>query len=208
MWGNYAISKQEYCYLCTIYSNLVIYVCTKIETALRDFFQYKKGGFIPQKGIIGRYIFRNRQQVREEQRNALFRFLRMTEWLDEVKQKAKAEKCPKTTRTALPPSALSAMTSTPCKFIPNPQDAEQILKLLHELIDGQTKPIDIVMPIRAAIEAGVIRRPTWDEFCAEFGVHKLKAKSSFSLYTGDGYRYNTEVFNLTLAKFKSLISEN
>ena len=62
-----------------------------------------------------------------------------------------------------------------------------------------------MMPIRAAMEAGAIRRPTWDEFRAEFGEHKLKAKSSFTLYTGNGYQFDSEVFNVTVAKFKSII---
>ena len=179
----------------------------KCYSALRDLFQYKKGCLIPQKGIIGRYIFRNRQQVREEQRNAFFRFLRMAEWLDEMKQKDKTGKYPSTAKTTPPLSAQPTTNSSPCKFIPNPQDSVKILELLHELIDGQTKPLDIVMPIRAAIEAGVIRRPTWDEFRAEFGVHKLKAKSSFTQYTGNGYHFDTEVFYQIVAKFKSLISE-
>ncbi len=174
-------------------------------SALRDLFHYNDECFKPKKGAIGKYIFNHRKEVREEQRNALFRFIQIVMRLDEVKQ-TKAGKCPKAAaKTAPPPSALPITASSLCKFIPNPQDAEKILKLLHELMDGQTKPLDIMMPIRAAMEAGAIRRPTWDEFRAEFGEHKLKAKSSFTLYTGNGYQFDSEVFNVIVAKFKSII---
>ena len=47
---------------------------------------------------------------------------------------------------------------------------------------GKLKPRDVLMPLRAAIEAGAIRRPTWAEFISEFGM-KLVSKTSLSGYT-------------------------
>ena len=69
------------------------------------------------------------------------------------------------------------------------EKALDIMLKLHELIEPQTNPLDIVKPIRAAMDAGIIRRPTWNEFCKEFGSDKLKSKSSLSKYTEGSYRY-------------------
>lgn len=77
---------------------------------------------------------------------------------------------------------------------------------MHELVDRQTSPKDIVMPIRAAMEAGVIRRPKWGEFCAEFGDDKLKAKSSLSRYTESSYLYEDKIFKGMIDDFRALIS--
>ena len=48
------------------------------------------------------------------------------------------------------------------------EQGEGIIAQLHQMIDGCSAPMDAVMPIRAAIEAGIIRRPTWSEFIVEF----------------------------------------
>lgn len=60
---------------------------------------------------------------------------------------------------------------------------DNIVDLLLQLMEGKSKPKDVLMPIRAAMEAGVIRRPTWEEFCSEFGEERIKSKASFSDYT-------------------------
>ena len=46
--------------------------------------------------------------------------------------------------------------------------AVEVIILLRQLMEGKTKPKDVLMPVRAAMDAGVIRRPTWEEFCQEF----------------------------------------
>lgn len=91
------------------------------------------------------------------------------------------------------------------RLVSCPDKAEAVIRTLHELMDGQNLPKDIVMPVRAAMEAGAIRRPTWAEFCAEFGHGKLKSKSSLSKYTEKSYRFDDEAFQVTIEKFKSLI---
>lgn len=48
------------------------------------------------------------------------------------------------------------------------EQGEDIIAQLHQMIDGCSAPMDAGMPIRAAIEAGIIRRPTWPEFIVEF----------------------------------------
>ena len=64
-----------------------------------------------------------------------------------------------------------------------PQKANTIITRLHQMMEGKQKPKDVMMPVRAAMDAGVIRRPTEDEFYQEFGKNKVKAKSSISQYT-------------------------
>ena len=67
--------------------------------------------------------------------------------------------------------------------VTNVEKTDDVVGLLCRLMEGKTKPKDVMMPIRAAMEAGVIRRPTWEEFCSEFGKDRIKSKASFSDYT-------------------------
>ena len=64
----------------------------------------------------------------------------------------------------------------------SPECADKVISRLHVLMKGKIKPRDVLMPLRAAIEAGAIRRPTWAEFISEFGM-KLASKTSLSDYT-------------------------
>lgn len=83
--------------------------------------------------------------------------------------------------------------------------AEAVISLLRRLMTGKQKPKDVMMPVRAAMEAGVIRRPTWEEFCSEFGTGLLKSKASFSDYTNPGRApYEGEDFEAIKAQFLRL----
>lgn len=82
-----------------------------------------------------------------------------------------------------------------------PEDAEFLIQKLHELVDIQTSPKEIFMPVRAAMDAGVIKRPTWGEFCAEFGCDKVNSKSSHYNFTNNAYKYTDEAFNLLVQEF-------
>ena len=46
--------------------------------------------------------------------------------------------------------------------------AEDIIAILNKMIEGRKHARDIVRPLRAAIDAGIIERPTWPEFLKEF----------------------------------------
>lgn len=83
--------------------------------------------------------------------------------------------------------------------------APQVLRLLHELVDGQSKPLAIVMPIRAAMDAGVMRRPTFGQFCNEFGRGKLKSKSSLTDYLCGSYCFEGEIFRRMIEDFRRLM---
>lgn len=68
------------------------------------------------------------------------------------------------------------------RLVTKPECADKIVIRLHELSDGKQKPRDVLMPMRAAMEAGALRRPTWAEYMSEFGC-KRTSKSSLSDYT-------------------------
>ena len=68
------------------------------------------------------------------------------------------------------------------KLAYSPECADKVISRLHVLMECKNKPRDVLMPLRAAIEAGAIRRPTWAEFISEFGM-KLASKTSLSGYT-------------------------
>lgn len=67
-------------------------------------------------------------------------------------------------------------------LVVKPECAGKVVGRLHELSDGKLKPKDTLMPVRAAMEAGALRRPTWAEYAAEFGFKRV-SKSSLSDYT-------------------------
>jgi len=58
------------------------------------------------------------------------------------------------------------------------------------------------------MDAGVIRRPTWEEFVQDFGAYRLKSKSSFSDYTNpDKEPYTGADFLAMKEKFRKLMVE-
>ena len=75
--------------------------------------------------------------------------------------------------------------------INNKTYADTIIRLLHEYIDGKTKPKDIMRPIRAALVAKAIRKVTLKEFESEFGNIMNDSSTMF-----DNYQ------NLTMDYFK------
>ena len=86
--------------------------------------------------------------------------------------------------------------------------ADAVTVLLRQLMEGKQKPKDVLMPVRAAMDAGVIRRPTWEEFVQEFGAYRLKSKSSFSDYTNpDKSPYTGADFEAMKSQFRQLMAE-
>ena len=87
----------------------------------------------------------------------------------------------------------------------NAAKVDEVVHLLAQLMEGKTKPKDVLMPVRAAMDAGVIRRPTWEEFRGEFGKEKLKSKSSYSDYTKlENQPYSGNDFETMKAAFEAL----
>ena len=54
-------------------------------SALRELFTYNKGVLIPNKGKIGKYFFKYRKKVDDQQRIALFRFVKLIGLIEDVK---------------------------------------------------------------------------------------------------------------------------
>lgn len=88
-----------------------------------------------------------------------------------------------------------------------PQHAKAVIKKLHELIDDKVDDAKgIMMCIRAAMDAGAIVKPSFGQFCKEFGDEKLKSKTSFNDYTDERYKFNVKAFDLLKERFKELVS--
>ena len=69
-------------------------------------------------------------------------------------------------------------------LIAKPECAEKVINRLHELISSKKNPKARTKPIRAAMDAGAISRPSWTVFCEEFGIDpKSTWKSAFNNYT-------------------------
>ena len=77
------------------------------------------------------------------------------------------------------PSAAVLYPCMKCK-----DKAVEVIGLLRRYMDGKNrnKPKDIMMPVRAALDARVIRKPTYTEFKAAFPEFVPRAKSSFDDY--------------------------
>ena len=86
-------------------------------------------------------------------------------------------------------------------LVTKPELAATVVNRLHVLMENQQKPRAVLMPIRAAMEAGLLKRPTWEQFCQEFGRQRVSSKSSFSSYT------NTEKEPYTDGSFQVLVDE-
>lgn len=86
-------------------------------------------------------------------------------------------------------------------------NVKEVLRLLRTSIEGKDKPKSIVMPIRAAIEAGVISRLTYEDFKKVFDPEGKVSKSTFNDYTNHNnipYQ-NDPAYNALFEKFRALI---
>ena len=101
----------------------------------------------------------------------------------------------------------------PYPFIQNKDKAEDIIALLRKYMTGidHSKPKDLMMPVRAAFDAGVIRKPTFGEF--KQGLPDLAPKncSSFDKYLRSDsitpHPYDTILAFIEMVKsFKALVA--
>ena len=90
-------------------------------------------------------------------------------------------------------------------FIWIPEKKDEVLKKLNTYIQGKSKPIDVMMPIRAAMEAGVIGRPTYRQVQYAFPDYCPNNKSSVSKYTNEEqYKYYGEAYKRMVEDFRTL----
>ena len=69
------------------------------------------------------------------------------------------------------------------QYCHNPENAKEILELLHYYIDQKDSPKRSSRPVRAAIDSGALYRPPYDWFNKEFGEVCKNDKSSYNEYT-------------------------
>lgn len=82
-----------------------------------------------------------------------------------------------------------------------------IIEKIQNYVNGKSSPKDKMMPIRAAIEARVIRRPTLNEIKRVFG-NDFIAKSSYHNYTDPNKEPfgHDKCFQLMVTEFEKLIA--
>ena len=97
-------------------------------------------------------------------------------------------------------------------LVTKPEKEKEIIQLLKTLIKDKTRPKDRTMPIRAAMDAGAILRPSWSEYGKLFGYGKKDTwKSAYSKYTSydnndNSHPYkNVEAFLVMKKEFEKLI---
>ena len=69
-------------------------------------------------------------------------------------------------------------------FVVQKEKAEEVIGLLRRYMEGinSNKPKDLMMPVRAAFDAGAILKPTYAKFKMAFPTLAPKNKSSFDMY--------------------------
>lgn len=75
-------------------------------------------------------------------------------------------------------------------FIKHKESIDKILELLHGWIDGKER-VKALVYLKAAIDANVITRPTYDVAKAEF-PGRLGSKSLYYVYTGEPLAFTDE----------------
>ena len=90
-------------------------------------------------------------------------------------------------------------------FINDSKNADLILSKIKKYQSGKTKAKDLAMPVRAAIDAGVIRRPSFCEYDDVEGFAKIP-KSSLSDYTKpDLHPYDGAAYENIVKEFKNIV---
>lgn len=94
------------------------------------------------------------------------------------------------------------------KYVIKKEKTDEVISCIKKHIKIQNKPRLVMMPIRAAIDAGALERPVWNSFEEEFGKGFLKSKTSFSLYTDPTKNpYDSEAYKTLVEEFKQIINE-
>lgn len=96
-------------------------------------------------------------------------------------------------------------TASVFPFINDSKNADLILSKIKKYQLGKTKAKDLAMPVRAAIDAGVIRRPSFCEYDDVEGFAKIP-KSSLSDYTKPSlHPYDGAAYENIVKEFKNIV---
>ena len=91
-------------------------------------------------------------------------------------------------------------------FVVKPEIADTVVNRITGLITYEKKPKGIMRPIRAAMDAGVLHRPSWDAFTYEYGEDKIKSPTSFNDYTNpEKQPYFGESYQALVDDFKTFL---
>lgn len=164
---------------------------------LRQFMRYDNGLlFVSDASKLGKYIFMNRKGLCAEKIEMLFDFIGLNLVVAEEEKKNVGK------INIIPNKKKNSIFSS---FVTEPIKADSIIKKLHELVRGKEKPKERMKPLRAALDAGVINKPSWDAFKIEFGDNFVSSKSSFDSYLKvDSKPYFGADFEKLIAIFKEL----
>ena len=108
--------------------------------------------------------------------------------------------------TSKPLPSIKKSTPYSYPFIIKSECAERVINKLLSLVKDKKGPKDKVMPVRAAIDAGAIRRPTFAEIQDTFGKGFV-SNSSYHNYTNpDQHPYDANPsFTLLVSEFKKIV---
>lgn len=88
----------------------------------------------------------------------------------------------------------------------DPRKATMVYNTLYELTKGKTNRKALMCSLRAAIDAGVIVRPSYNDFVEVFGCGDILSKEQYSQYTSPKYKgyINYELYKSALRKFRAI----
>jgi len=88
----------------------------------------------------------------------------------------------------------------------DPRKATMVYNTLYELTKGKTNRKALMCALRAAIDAGVIVRPSYNDFVEVFGCGDILSKEQYSQYTSPKYKgyINYELYKSALRKFRAI----
>lgn len=102
---------------------------------------------------------------------------------------------------------------TDLQFVPQPALQEGVQALLTEYWEGKTKPREIMRPLRAALDAGVISKPTYKEFERCFHESENVSQTAYNKYMNSACTENSHpfrgdaAFDVIKKKFEELLKE-
>ena len=91
-------------------------------------------------------------------------------------------------------------------FVVKPEIADVVVDKITSYVNVENRPKPIVRPIRAAMDSGVMHRPSWDAFVEEYGSNKISSKTSFNEYTNpEKEPYYGASYNALVDEFKKIL---
>lgn len=156
--------------------------------------------------LYGKYFLHNFHKMTEEERQEFFELDIMVELINEDMAKVMPETEKEKKVKEVKPEVKIVVKGLR-QFAVKHEIADSIVAKISELIAMESKPKNIMRPIRAAMDAGVLYRPSWDAFVEEYGPSKVSSKSSFNDYTNpDMEPYTGKSYNTLVDVFRDFLA--